>query len=129
MLLHASLTVRVFQTAVAKAGHAQTRRRDEATEQPNLNMKCAAVVLSYNQIENLKLPQVGPSCQQSSCVLALQLAWANPCLEPINGDACGVLQLTFIFCNLCMLHQSLSSPTATGACKIMKHGVYLQVAG
>ena len=68
MLLHASLTVRVFQTAVAKAGHAQTRRRDEATEQPNLNMKCAAVVLSYNQIENLKLPQVGPNFQQRDCI-------------------------------------------------------------
>ena len=86
MLLHASLTVRVFQTAVAKAGHAQTRRRDEATEQPNLNMKCAAVVLSYNQIENLKLPQVGSRFQQGSGVLALQLALADPGVQPSEVD-------------------------------------------
>ena len=128
MLLHASLTVRVFQTAVAKAGHAQTRRRDEATEQPNLNMKCAAVVLSYNQIENLKLPQVGPRFQQGSGILALQLAladlvYSHPMLMPLIGAA---------LCHFLQCVHAESGPQFTHGnwcCLRLKHDVPLKFAG
>lgn len=45
VLLHFAGTVRAFYASVAKAVHAQARRRDDPAFQPNASMKAASVTL------------------------------------------------------------------------------------
>ena len=54
MLLHCVGTVRAFYASVAKAVHAQARRRDDPTFQPNASMKAASVTLGVILKRNLK---------------------------------------------------------------------------
>ena len=54
VLLHFVGTVRAFYASVAKAVHAQARRRDDPTFQPNPSMKAASVTLGVILKRNLK---------------------------------------------------------------------------
>lgn len=54
MLLHCVGTVRAFYASVAKAVHAQARRRDDPAFQPNASMKAASVTLGVILKRNLK---------------------------------------------------------------------------
>ncbi len=53
MLLHFVGTVRAFYASVAKAVHAQARRRDDPAFQPNASMKAASVTLGVILKHNL----------------------------------------------------------------------------
>lgn len=62
VLLHFAGTVRAFFASVAKAVHAQARRRDDPAFQPNASMKAASITLGVilkrnlspsNQVSNL----------------------------------------------------------------------------
>ena len=53
VLLHFAGTVRAFFASVAKAVHAQARRRDDPAFQPNASMKAASVTLGVILKRNL----------------------------------------------------------------------------
>ena len=53
VLLHFAGTVRAFYASMAKAVHAQGRRRDEPAVQPNASMKAASVTLGVILMHNL----------------------------------------------------------------------------
>jgi len=53
VLLHFAGTVRAFYASVAKAVHAQARRRDDPAFQPNPSMKAASVTLGVILKRNL----------------------------------------------------------------------------
>ena len=57
VLLHFVGTVRAFYASVAKAVHAQARRRDDAAFQPNAAMKAASVTLGVIMKANLNTLQ------------------------------------------------------------------------
>lgn len=56
VLLHFAGTVRAFYASVAKAVHAQARRRDDPSFQPNASMKAASVTLGVILTRNLNPP-------------------------------------------------------------------------
>ena len=56
VLLHFAGTVRAFYASVAKAVHAQARRRDDPSFQPTASMKAASVTLGVILTRNLNPP-------------------------------------------------------------------------
>lgn len=71
VLLHFAGTVRAFYASVAKAVHAQARRRDDPAFQPNASMKAASVTLGVilkrnldrsNQVTNVHETGSSPFC-------------------------------------------------------------------
>lgn len=56
VLLHFAGTVRAFYASVAKAVHAQARRRDDPSFQPTASTKAASVTLGVILTRNLNPP-------------------------------------------------------------------------
>ena len=68
VLLHFAGTVRAFYASVAKAVHAQARRRDDAAFQTNASMKAASVTLGVILKQNLIQSDQVLAVPSSKCV-------------------------------------------------------------
>ena len=87
VLLHFAGTVRAFYASVAKAVHAQARRRDDPASQPNAAMKAASVTLGVIMKTNL-----GPRGQVIPA--ALFPCWSVMVSLP-ECDACLMFSMVF----------------------------------
>lgn len=90
VLLHFVGTIRAFYSSVAKAVHAQARRRDDPTFQPNASMNAASVTLGVILKRNLLASALQVwlhLCTLMQVVFPLPLQRCNPLpIVPANTD-------------------------------------------